>query len=619
MRALLTLLSATALSAGLVIPAQATPAFELDNGVSTPIHSFADAIRETVYVDTGLDLDKDGKTDRVATDIIRPDTTAKVPVIMDASPYYSCCGRGNESEKKTYDSAGKPVKFPLFLDNYFVPRGYAVVLVDLAGTNRSSGCVDVGGRSDIDSARRAVDWLNGRVKAYSSLSGGSEVSASWSTGAVGMIGKSYDGTIANGVAASGVDGLKTIVPVGAISSWYDYYRSDGVSFGFDPLGLSTTVDEGKKPLCTPVKTELSQGATANGDQNAFWDARDYVPDASKVKATVFAIHGINDQNVKTINFGQWWDKITTTKKTWLSGAGHVDPFDLRRATYVDTLNRWFDRWLLNVQNGIENQPLSTVERAPDSWTDEASWPAPGAKPTELKLGTGGVLGPTAGTGSQSFTEKRGGFPAWAKTGTNANRLLFSTPTLDQDVRLSGTGSITLTVTTSTPTSHLSAALVDYGPQTIRNYTGSGEGITTLSTESCWGESRTGDDACYKDTKADVSTVDLDVFGRGWTDLRNYQSLRSEQTITPGKAYTITFRLATMDHVVPKGHKLGLIIGGSEQTVVAAKTPGKVDVSLTGSKLVLPIAGAIKASTVDTPIRGERALTPATAPKGLDRP
>ena len=35
-----------------------------------------------------------------------------------------------------------------------------------------------------------------------------------------MIGKSYDGTLSNGVAATGVEGLKTIVPVSAISSWY---------------------------------------------------------------------------------------------------------------------------------------------------------------------------------------------------------------------------------------------------------------------------------------------------------------------------------------------------------------------------------------------------------------
>ncbi|WP_302185257.1 CocE/NonD family hydrolase, partial [Streptomyces sp. AC627_RSS907] len=99
------------------------------DGLSRPVYSYADAIRESVWVDTGLDLDRDGRPDRVAADIVRPSEPArrggKVPVVMDASPYYSCCGRGNEPQKKTYDSAGRPVQFPLHYDNYFVPRGYA--------------------------------------------------------------------------------------------------------------------------------------------------------------------------------------------------------------------------------------------------------------------------------------------------------------------------------------------------------------------------------------------------------------------------------------------------------------------------------------------------------------
>ncbi|MFD8222508.1 CocE/NonD family hydrolase, partial [Streptomyces sp. NPDC059697] len=46
-------------------------------------------------------------------------------------------------------------------------------------------------------------------------------------GATGMIGKSWDGSITNGVAATGVKGLRTIVPVSSISSWYDAYFSQG--------------------------------------------------------------------------------------------------------------------------------------------------------------------------------------------------------------------------------------------------------------------------------------------------------------------------------------------------------------------------------------------------------
>lgn len=41
---------------------------------------------------------------------------------MPASPYFLCLGRGNESEVKKYDAEGNPMKFPLFYDNYFVPR-----------------------------------------------------------------------------------------------------------------------------------------------------------------------------------------------------------------------------------------------------------------------------------------------------------------------------------------------------------------------------------------------------------------------------------------------------------------------------------------------------------------
>src|ERR1043165_4551777 len=113
------------LSGLVVVPAHAAqPAYVVKAGVTQPIHSLADAVRETVWVDIGLDLDNNGVGDRVAADIIRPSTTSRVPVIIDASPYYSTSGRGNESERKSYDSSGVPVKFPLFFGkNIFASWG----------------------------------------------------------------------------------------------------------------------------------------------------------------------------------------------------------------------------------------------------------------------------------------------------------------------------------------------------------------------------------------------------------------------------------------------------------------------------------------------------------------
>src|SRR6188508_947306 len=54
-----------------------------------PVHDYAQAIREQVWVQTGVDSDADGRPDRVAVRIIRPRTDAKVPVIFQASPYYA--------------------------------------------------------------------------------------------------------------------------------------------------------------------------------------------------------------------------------------------------------------------------------------------------------------------------------------------------------------------------------------------------------------------------------------------------------------------------------------------------------------------------------------------------
>ncbi|WP_280716386.1 Xaa-Pro dipeptidyl-peptidase [Kitasatospora sp. MAP5-34] len=595
-----------ALTVSLTGPASAyaagTAAGPVRNGVSQPVYSYAKAVRETVWVDTGLDGAGDGHTDRVAADIIRPSEPAaaglKIPVIMDASPYYACCGRGNESQLKTYDAQGRPVQFPLYYDNYFVPRGYAVVLVDLAGTNRSDGCVDVGGPSDVNSAKAVVDWLNGRATGYSARTGGAAVKAGWTNGSVGMIGKSWDGTIANGVAATGVRGLKTIVPISAISSWYDYYRSDGAPlYSGTPADLSAVVETPATVAhCATVQQQLAAGAPYNGDWTALWQRRDYVASAANVRASVFVVHGMQDLNVRDINFSQWWSALARTgvdRKIWLSQTGHVDPFDFRRGPWVDTLHSWFDHYLLGVDNGVQRGPVADIERAPDQWTQDRTWPAPGTVTSTLGLKPG-ALTTGAGGGTASFTDNPArGESDWAADvdRSTPDKTAFTTGPLTRDLRMSGGGSVTLTVTPSTPSAHLSAVLVDLGPAAIRNYLGTGEGITTLTTRSCWGQSTAGDSACFLDTAADKSQVDYTVFSRGWADLGHYAGLGRTVALTPGKAYSITFDLAGTDHVVPAGHRLALIVAGTDNGLLdPPATDPTVSIDLAHSWVRLPLVG-----------------------------
>jgi len=334
----------TSADAAPVAAAPSSAPYELVNGVTAPIHSYEDAIRETVWV-LAPDFDRDGTADRIAVDIIRPadlDPDIEIPVIMDASPYYLCCGRGNEAETKRYDADGDPVDFPLFYDNYFVPRGYAVALVDMAGTGRSTGCVDHGGLSDIGSAEAVVRWLDGRTRAVDA--DGNPASAIWSSGKVGMIGKSYDGTLANGVAAHGVDGLETIVPISAISSWYYYNRYQGlpISRGYASwLSGYVAGERTERVNCDAIFDQLDVDADDDsGVYNAFFRERDYRYgrpfDASEVEASVFIMHGLQDTNVKTPNFSRWWTALGEAgvgRKMWLTRLGHVDAFDSDRAAW----------------------------------------------------------------------------------------------------------------------------------------------------------------------------------------------------------------------------------------------------------------------------------------------
>jgi X-Pro dipeptidyl-peptidase len=597
-RAVVTALLAvvTALAAALAVtgaPAAATTAEPFVHGTETvPVYSYTNAVRESVWVDTTSDNDGDGKPDKVAVDIVRPREAAaagiRVPVIMEASPYYSCCGRGNESQIKGYDANGVINDMPLYYDNYFVPRGYAFVGVDLAGTNRSTGCEDTGGPEEVGSAKAVIDWLNGRDTAH--YADGSPAVASWTSGRVGMIGKSWDGTIANAVAATGVKGLATIVPVSAISSWYDYMRLNGVprADGY-PGGLAGAVGRSDGACDSEYNALNAAGDDATGNFNAFWAQRDYRLDASKVRASVFAIHGLNDENVFPMNLSRWWSELSARhvpRKLWLTQEGHADPFDINRAAWVDTLHQWFDYWLQGLHNNVMHQPQVTVERQPGQWQQQASFPAPGAHGVGLPLGSGtGTI-----TDNPNLTEVDA---VSSPTTARSDRLAVLSNPLSGTLHLSGTPTVTLRVKVDKPDTELTAKLVDYGTATRdQDLADDLAGVKTLTTKSCWGESTATDSSCYFDTAEDTATTDYGVLARGWQDAAHDKTLTRQTPLTPGQWYTITWNLQPQDQLIAKGHTLGVVLSLSDEENTTPNTTGAtVTVDLSRSHLQLPVAGS----------------------------
>ena len=294
--------------------------YVLKRGETQPVYSYTNAIRQSVWV-KAPDGDGDGNKDLVTADIIRPselDGVAKVPVIMDASPYYLCCGRGQrERDQDVRRATGTRSSSRCSTTTTSCRAATRSSQVDMAGTARSSGCADEGAASDINSVKAVIDWLNGRATAVDVE--GNPVTAYWANGKVGMIGKSYDGTLANGVAATGVKGLVTIVPISAISSWYDYDRSQGLPFSYNyPTFLSQYVEGSRTRTainCSAINSKMAAGRrrrhrrvhASSGRRGTTGRRRRRRP--SKVKASVFLVHGLQDTNVKTVNFGRWYELL----------------------------------------------------------------------------------------------------------------------------------------------------------------------------------------------------------------------------------------------------------------------------------------------------------------------
>ncbi|MGH3239895.1 MAG: Xaa-Pro dipeptidyl-peptidase [Spirillospora sp.] len=629
----------TAAGGGATALAQTSPRIVVKDGVTQPVFSYKDAIREHVYVESTVDSDGDGKLDRVNVDIIRPKETErglKVPVIMDESPYYDNAGRGNESELKTYDANGNPVRFPLYYDNYFVPRGYAFLAVDMVGTTKSDGCPVSGGPSDVLGGKAVVDWLNGRAKAF--RPDGSPVKATWTTGRTGMIGKSYDGTLAQGVAATGVRGLETIVPIAAISSWYDYSRMNGVKYWTNEQPwLAEYVDTDPYEKCAAVRADLGEGEDdATGNYNAYWRDADYrhgtIGDVRDVRASLFAYHGVNDLNVKDNHFALWWRALAKRgidRKVWLSQRGHVDPFDIRRDDWVATLHKWFDHELHKVRNDVMRQPRADIEVGPDQWITQRDWPSRDARPITLRPNADGSLGlkPAKKGSTATFTDDLGprrlghtegemvSDPGTAKPFRSA----FVSGPLPLTGRLSGTPEARLRIMLDRPTSNLTALLVDYGDDTRVNYLGQGSGITTLDTESCHGESAPGDDACYKQTRVSTVKSPVNVVARGWLDAQNARSLSDPTPLKPGRYYDVRWQTLSQEYVLKKGHRLALVIAGSDADYnTETPTETKVTVDLRGSSISIPVVlggGDDDAATALVP----RPTTTWRGPSGVTLP
>ena len=630
---------------------KAAPTFA--NGMAQIVPAFQDSsawIRQELWVETTFDSDRDGKKDRVHVDVTRPRQTdtegLKVAILYGSSPYYAGTARGqvNWNVQQELNADPQPrglmvsptyqanrTRISNALINEWVPRGFAVVHSEAPGSGRSQGCPTVGDDPERLPMKAVIDWLNGRAKGFTTLTGSEEVKAtSWSTGKVGMIGTSYEGTLPLAAATTGVAGLEVVVPVSPNTSYYHYYRSNGLVrspggyLGEDVDVLYDFVASGDstgRANCDKIwKNGIFAGRTgqdrASGDYNDFWSKRDLLPHVKNIKAAVLLAHGLNDYNVVPSHSVRIYDEM---KRLGLPVSMYLHQGGHGGNPPADMLNRWFSHYLYGVNNGVEKdapvwivqdaaaqepRAVAAVERAAaeaargggrgDSAaasgrgrgrgrggntlppTPFASFPVPGAVPVVFHPASGGTaianlsLTAAAGGTDKFVDDVAQSGSASASASQSANRLLYATPTLTDTVHISGAARITLRVSSSVPAANLSVWLVMLPYDSARAGSASHTGLIS----------------------------------RGWADIQNYKSLTAGgnydskqpgEKLTPGKFYDLTFDLEPDDEFVPAGKRLGVMIMSSDREFTLWPRAGaELTIDLAHSSFSLPIVGGVGA-------------------------
>ena len=574
---------------------KAVPRFE--DGQAQVVEAFQDPtqwIREDLWVETEFDTDGDGELDRMHVSVCRQKQTEseglKVAAVYVSSPYFT--GTGSNDRQFFWDPKNEvgespkerpippPIKArirrPLISMSHimdWVPRGFAVVHSCSPGTGLSQGCPTVGGINESLAPKAVVDWLNGRAAGFKTPDGDEQVKAHWCTGKVGMTGTSYNGTIPLAAATTGVEGLEAIIPIAPNTSYYHYYRSNGLIrhpggyMGEDIDVLYDFINSGDPEKreycdCNVRDKEMAEGHDrVTGDYNEFWAGRDYLNQLEKVKAAVLMAHAFNDWNVMpehSVRIYSALKKKGVPTQAFFHQGGHGGP------PPMELMNRWFTRYLYDVENGVEEDPKSWIVREGKRRTEPTpypDYPHPGAELVPMYLNQGGqnsgllTLKPSADQGTEVLVDDV------AKTGaelaaadSSEHRLLYVTPELQEDLHLSGTSKLSIRLASSKPAANLSVWVVSLP----------------------WQEG---------------GKITDNIITRGWADPQNYRSLTESEPLKPGKFYELSFDLQPDDQVIPKGQKIGVMIFSSDRDFTLWPKAGtQLTVDLDQTVIEMPVLG-----------------------------
>lgn len=603
------------------------------NGKSLATFTSHDAIREVVYVESRVDTDKDGLPDLVKVSIIRPRYEGKIPAVMTASPYHQ--GTNDKaSDKALYNmNVDLEVKEPhtiqvevpqlelvdpvgsaelvdeaeetlthinssYTLNDYLLPRGYANLYVSGVGTKDSQGLMTNGNYQQIEAYKNVIDWLNGRCRAFTDHTRKRQVTADWSNGKVATTGISYLGTMSNGLATTGVDGLEVIIAEAGISSWYNYYRENGLVTSpggypgedFDSLAELTYSrnllggdylhhNAAHQADLDIVKKELDR---ASGDYNQFWHDRNYLLNANQVQAEVVFTHGSQDWNVKPLHVFNMFQALPASIKKHLfyHNGAHVYLNNWQSIDFRESMNALLSKKLLGYDSSYE---LPTViwqdNTGEQSWTSLDDFGNQTSQRTFL-LGNGEKVIQNRYE-TKDYERYGKAYPTFLSDlyQDKAQQVTIDLP-IEEDLHLNGKARLHLRLHSSTNKGLLSAQLLELGS---KKYLQPYPAVLSV---------RTLDNGRYHMldnlTELPFKEAGQRVISKGYLNLQNRHDLLEVEAVTPGEWMEFDFDLQPTIYKLEKGATLRLVLYTTDfEITVRDQTDYQLTIDLAQSSLSLP--------------------------------
>ena len=298
-------------------------------------------------------------------DVLRPKgatDAAKTPAIISIGPYFNHSGQtgpAGPAEGTSYDpvgpNAGPSERFQDFVEGSgLLKKGYSFVMVDLRGFGGSNGCLDWSGPGEQADVVNAVKWAASR---------------SWSTGKVGMYGKSYDGADrpdrgrqapcrprCGRLAGTRLRRLPLPVRRRHAPRELRARRPRSMTGSRRRRGRSPTI---RTTTSTRSTTRSAWGRTspprpANDDHGSdFWKQRNLIPGAAGSKVPLFLTQGLTENNTVADGLQQYLDNHTGYERAWLGPWEHVrgnetddtGRLKMGRAGWFDEVMRFYDLFL----------------------------------------------------------------------------------------------------------------------------------------------------------------------------------------------------------------------------------------------------------------------------------